>query len=252
MMAAMLPLLIEHRAMYRDELSVVHDLSTEHPPVLFDYARAEWQEAEAAMVGLNLTAQLVRLLGHPEGFGQLFPWRAALWRLRHECRGSHLGHVERPEFSGSLCHRLTSLTVAQDYSPDMAALALGLDPRRALRVLESALRWIEDSIDRERARQEARQAMLDHQAAEILAIRFARDHDQPREERAWEWLRRHGYAALPSWEIEAARRAAEHELFGCRNCPLAQGAYSAASDSRTVRDGQRDPRPEQVLVPPLS
>jgi hypothetical protein len=210
-------LILDHRDAYHEEARAVEELSSSRPPVLFDYESASWKEADAAMLGLNLTAIMVRILGHPDGYGQAFPWRQALWRLRHECRSSHLGHTDRDVFEGSLCQRLVYLVVVYDYSPDMAAWQLGVDPARSMRLLEEALRWIERSIDREQERLEAKTKMLDHQASEVLLSRFDREHNDERERLAWEWLIAAGYALAP-WGVEQARRRAEHQLHGCPRC----------------------------------
>ncbi len=212
-------LILDHRDAYHEESRSVTQISSERPPVMFEYEKATWFQEPAAAIGLNLTARMLRLTGHPEGFGPLFPWREALWRLRHECRHSHLGHTDRDAFEGSLCQRLVYLVVVYDYSPDMAAIQLGVDPTRSMRVLEEALRWLDVAIDREQARREAKEKMADHQAAENLMQRFERDHDEKSERKAWEWLTAHGYD-LPPWEVEAARRLEQHQKNGCPRCKV--------------------------------
>lgn len=216
-------LVLDHRVAYHEESRSVLKVSTERPPVLFDFEKATWWEEPAAAIGLNLSALMVRLIGHPDGFGQAFPWRQALWALRHECRSQHLGHTDRDVFEGSLCQRLVYLVVVYDFSPDMAAQELGIDPTRSMRVLEEALRWINGDLDRQQERAVARQKMTDHQAAEGLISRFERDHNEAREERAWGWLIAHGYV-LPAWEVEAERRRAYHREGGCPTCPWAVAA----------------------------
>lgn len=216
-------LILDHRDAYHEESRAVTQVSTERPPVLFDFEKAAWYEEPAAAIGLNLSALMVRLIGHPDGYGQAFPWRQALWGLRHECRSQHLGHTDRDVFEGSLCQRLVYLVVVYDYSPDMAALSLGIDPVRSMRVLEEALRWIEGALDRQQERTEARHKMTDHQAADGLITHFEREHNEPREQRAWEWLIAHDYV-LPSWEFEQARRHAYHQENGCPSCPWAVAA----------------------------
>jgi hypothetical protein len=216
--AVLSELILDHRAAYQAETRAVLQISTERPPVLFDYEKAAWFEEPAAAIGLNLSALMVRLTGHADGFGHVFPWRQSAWRLRYECRTQHLGHTDRDAFEGSLCQRLVYLVVPFEYSPDMAAWQLSLTPDRSMRVLEEALHWIDGNLRDEDDRLEEREKMRDHQATVTLMAHFERQHNEQREQRAWEWLVAHGYPQLPSWELERERRLAYHQLNGCPRC----------------------------------
>ena len=97
-------LIADHRQMYAAE-RYISRLATTTPPVMKDPDSGQYT-SDAGHLGMTLTARLLRLLSHPEGYGRSFPWSKALWYLRVSCRRDHPFHrgSDVPYWRGSLCH----------------------------------------------------------------------------------------------------------------------------------------------------
>src|SRR5690348_11112766 len=99
-------LIADHRQLYAAERQL-SAMVAHHPPVTIDLNTGILQEEPSAAIGMTVNARLLRLLGHPDGYGASFPWSKALWRLRAECRRKHPHHrgSDVPYWRGSLCHQ---------------------------------------------------------------------------------------------------------------------------------------------------
>jgi hypothetical protein len=156
-----------HRDLYRADLNIPR-LVSRQPPTTFDPHSGELHEEPATRTGMSMSGPLLRYLGHPEGYGELYPWARALWELRHWCRREHRFHrdASRPYWRGSLCHSLVRLTVIGadkgNYGPlsiEEAGKVLRYDnPEPVLRL---ALEHIEETIDKRQRDAIAREAMLE-------------------------------------------------------------------------------------------
>lgn len=107
-------LLEEAREAYRLELHI--PLAVEQPPVLSSLdghgQRVVDVDRAAAQIGWSMSAQLDRRIGHPEGYGNVFPVARALHDLDGWCRGRHLEGrggpwVDHEAAAGTLWSRLT-------------------------------------------------------------------------------------------------------------------------------------------------
>jgi hypothetical protein len=116
-----------------------------------------------AAVGMPMSGPMLRKIGHPEGYGSLYPWSKALWMLRVECRRRHHDHrsADRPYWRGSLCHEAVKLVViggesggTGPLSPEHAGRILRID--RIDELLLRAFRFLEESMDSFRRRAELR------------------------------------------------------------------------------------------------
>lgn len=144
-----------HRGLYQDDLRIER-LTTESPPVFTDWNTGKSRADPMSMIGPTLSWPLERYLS--EQFGYVFPWHLGLTIMRHRlCRQEHPEHLDRPEWRGSLCYELVAYTIRRDYSLSAACYELGTTPERSGRVLNNALYWIEDAMDRQRQKQEDRQ-----------------------------------------------------------------------------------------------
>lgn len=224
-------LLADARAAYASDIRIPQ-LTQLQPPVTVDLRTGARSEEPSAIIGRMLSGRLLRLLGHPDGYGEQHPWLRSLWRLRYvECRGSHRDHFEMPAWRGSLCHQVVRLVVVREFSLVSACQVLEVEPDRTSRVLVHALRWIEADIDDRRSAAERREKVeRDHRASEGLFSVFVREHDVERERRRWERMRaryprhysnpllaiRHaGEPLLSAWEDELRRRRDFHREKGC-------------------------------------
>lgn len=160
-------LIAEHRDLHAADL-VIPRLVSRQPPTTLDPHTGVLYEEPAARTGMAMSARLLRRLGHPEGFGQVFPWSSALWRMKAWCRRSHPQHrsAERPYWRGSLCWMAVKLVVVGaeagyigPLSPSRAAGVLRID--RIEEVLAGAFRQIESEMNEAQARAEKREAMLE-------------------------------------------------------------------------------------------
>jgi hypothetical protein len=156
-----------HRELYRSDLNIGQIVSaprvgshrSTRPPTTFDYGQVAWVQEPADANGMNLSGRMVKLLGHPEGFGSDFPWSRALYRLRWDCRKNHPNHrgADVPYWRGSLCHELVRFVILREFSVQSAAAVLRYDNPEP--ILRQALTFIEESMDhaRERAEKRARE-----------------------------------------------------------------------------------------------
>lgn len=162
--AALAALLEDHRAAYKHELAVkmtTAAVPSDTAPIL---VRGQYVDVVDAgpLGGAPFSVTFTRLLGHPEQYGQAYPWARALWMVRVECRRNHPHHrrADRPYWRGALCHQAIRLTVMLGKSPEQAARILRLPSLDELLCGESgrggAFRILEDAIDAQRARAERR------------------------------------------------------------------------------------------------
>lgn len=136
-----------HRELYRADPASVTRMVARHPPTTKDRDGTP-QGEPADAVGMNLSARLIRYLGHPEGYGEAFPWRSALWYLRAECRREHRYHRE-VKWNGSLCETAVRLVVMDRLTIREASRRLGYS--YLARILREGLQFIEDHIDARRS-----------------------------------------------------------------------------------------------------
>jgi hypothetical protein len=145
-----------HRGLYRDDLTI-KKLTTETPPVLTDPNTGRRNSDPMSMIGPTLSLPLTRFI--TDEYGYLFPWLRAVQIMRYRlCRKEHPEHLERPEFRGSLCSELVTMTIRQEYLLPRACFELGTTPERSERVLTNALYWVEECMDAQRQRQEDKRA----------------------------------------------------------------------------------------------
>jgi hypothetical protein len=121
-------------------------LTVPSPPVTTqvtqDYS-VRIEEEPAAAIGQSLSSEMVRLLGHPDGYGTAFPVRRALAEWNRYCRRHHRGwpdHADRP-----VCAELAALVIRDRTSVRYAADVTGVTYLRAerllLRAVEHMVRW---------------------------------------------------------------------------------------------------------------
>lgn len=148
-------LIATHRGMFADDLHIPR-LVTRQPPTTIDANTGVLHEEPAAATGMNMSGKLLKRLGHPEGYGNDFPWARALWKLKGHCRGHHPFHRagDRPYWRGSLCHQLVAFVVVRGYSVENAARILRYDHPEP--VLRQAFDFIEQTMDEFRALAEKR------------------------------------------------------------------------------------------------
>jgi hypothetical protein len=156
-------LIEDHRALHQVDFYLPQMVSR-HPPVTIDLNTGIPEEEPAAVVGMNLNARLLRLIGHPDGYGVHHPWASAAWQLRWHCRRDHRpdNHTENEAWGGALCQRLVTLVIAERQPLPEAALKLEIDTRHAAALLRSALVWIEHRIDAARQDELRRTTLVDH------------------------------------------------------------------------------------------
>lgn len=124
-----------HRALAHAEVSIV---------------RLHQRDGDDSGIGIPFAEPFVRYLD--EAYGMAFPWSAGLKALRTECRRSHSEHWSAPEWRGSLCYQLVSMTCRFDWSFERACYELVVTPERTERTLHRALRRIEDKLAELQAR----------------------------------------------------------------------------------------------------
>lgn len=108
------------------------ELVSSRPPSFRDANTGIIQEAESAILGMNLSGALVKLIDNPGGV------RGLLHRWDRYCRSRHTrwpDHAERP-----VCAELAWLTVRDRVNLQRAADRVGLSPERAARLLGAAIR----------------------------------------------------------------------------------------------------------------
>lgn len=168
--------IVLHRLLYRDDLHIER-LTTESPPVFTDGNTGKRSADPMSKIGPTLSWPLTRYIG--EEYGYVFPWNRGAQIMRYRlCRREHPEHLDRPEWRGSLCFELVSLTIRRDYSLAAACWELGTTPERSGRVLNNALHWIEQAMDAQRQRQEEKLAIDVGRNRWWEESHFER-HDQP-------------------------------------------------------------------------
>ena len=216
-----------HRHLYRQELSGVLRVTARQVPAdtepiavsEYDADLEKWLPGTTSvnvtdsgpLGGPALSMALNRYLEPPR---HEFPWSAALFAMRLECRRSHPGHTEREPFHGSLCWRLAYLLIVASLDPTQVADELGIPTQHVLDRWESVGKWMLGDMEaRERRTREplpsedptpTRLSLLVCDAAH----RQVRDFDL--EQRIWEsQMRLHPELGLVAWEVEWARRLEE-------------------------------------------
>jgi len=152
-------MLADHRALYQADLFIPR-LSTESPPVFTDSHTGVQSADPMSMIGPTLSKQLAGYIDYHQRDGEtvptpsgIFPYARSMATMRRECRRAHSDHWDRPEWRGSLCNRLVSMTVAEGYAFDRACYDLVVDRKRSERVLRRALVRIVEHMDELQARQ---------------------------------------------------------------------------------------------------
>jgi hypothetical protein len=178
-------LIATHRDMYRADMSIPK-LVSRQPPTSLDRNSGVTTQEPGAATGMAMSGRLLKLLGHPEGYGADFPWLKALWLLRVECRRHHPHHrsADRPYWRGALCYEAVKLVCiggdALPYGPlttDSAMRILKLDHIEPL--LRGAFREIETIMDDFRDRAAKRERQLEAHALPVnAAAPPAERHDQ--------------------------------------------------------------------------
>lgn len=148
-------LLDEARASYQEEILI--PMAVEQPPLLSwvgaDGSRAVDWDRLAAQIGWTMSAQLTRRIGHPEGFGNVFPVARAIHDLEGWCRGRHLEGRDGPwedhtaaaglwgRLAGArpLCARLAFYTVTAGVPLGRLVIAERLPLPTIRRLLKDAL-----------------------------------------------------------------------------------------------------------------
>lgn len=152
-------LLGEARDAFAGEMAI--PMTVEQPPALYDRDATgalvlDMDAARGAQVGLSMSAPLVRRLGHPEGFRNVFPVARALDDLRGWCRGRHLearsgpwlDHLADvgigPDLQRPLCARLAHYAVVWRMQPAWSAHIEDLSGATVRRLLKGALEHMWD------------------------------------------------------------------------------------------------------------
>ena len=168
-----------HRELFRDELHIGR-LVSRQPPTQMDPNTGVLHQEPATRIGMNMSGSMLRRLGHPEGFGSMYPWTRALWLLRVECRRRHPHHRsgDRPYWRGSLCHQAVKLTIIGGETGNTGPLSVEAASRilrvdRIDAILKSSFRFIEDTMDDFRDRAE-RRAREDQGHGELVGVAVAR------------------------------------------------------------------------------
>ena len=167
-----------HRELYRSDIRIDR-LVTRQPPTTLDLNTGILEEEPADRVGMNLSGAMVRLLGHPEGYGAHHPWSKALWLTRSWCRRHHRRryHAAERHWNGSLCHQMVMYVVVNGWSVQNAAAILDYnDPEPILR---DALQFIEDTMDDFRRQQERKARLDEGQALTCVCGHAWSRHDDP-------------------------------------------------------------------------
>jgi hypothetical protein len=151
--AQLLSALVEWRDAYREESHV--KLVTSVPPVTSQVQADNTvivEEEPAAAIGMNLSGAMVRLLGHPEGYGRQFEARRALHAWTRFCRSRH---ARWPDHRGeATCSSLAWMLIRDGYGLSFSADLLDVSLSRAARMLDEGLTWMA-------AEQERRSTKLD-------------------------------------------------------------------------------------------
>jgi hypothetical protein len=98
------------------------------------------EEEPAPAIGMALSASMVRLLGHDEGYGLAFPVRRALAGLTRHCRHDHKRWPDHAEQLACAC--LAYAVIANGVPLPLAAREIGIRPARADRLLRAAVVWM--------------------------------------------------------------------------------------------------------------
>lgn len=101
------------------------------------------EEEPAAAIGMSLSASMVRLLGHDEGYGLAFPVRRALAGWTRQCRHSHKRWPDHAQ--QATCASLAYAVIAYEIPLEVASLRLGISPFRGELLLREAIVWMSSS-----------------------------------------------------------------------------------------------------------
>ena len=186
---------------------------------------------------LHAQLNIDRRTNHPSST----PVSAAIGEVRYACRTSHRDHTDRPEWGGSLCHRLVVWVVYWGFSVQTAARMCGIDVASAEKWLGGtwddteqrwrggALRRMTDFIDRRRAltseKAEPEDTSPTRLSRAICEAVNREVRDFAVEQRIWEAMR-YRDPTLRSWEDEWAARQAkilEHRTT-CERCRIEEAA----------------------------
>ena len=144
-----------HRSLLADD-RFIERLVSEQPATQLDPNTGKLDEDPANKLGPNMTARFQRYLGHPEGYGESFPWSKAVWLVGSWCRRNHPHHRGPSDnWRGSLCRQAIRLVIDIGWSPEHAARVLKA-PELDM-VLETALAQVERFMDESRAKAEERE-----------------------------------------------------------------------------------------------
>ena len=144
-----------HRGLLADD-RYIDRLVAEQPATQLDPNTGKLHEDAANRLGPNMTARFQRYLGHPESYGEQFPWSKAVWLVGSWCRRNHPHHRgPNDNWRGSLCRQAIRLVIDIGWSPEHAARVLKA-PELEM-VLETALLQVERYIDAARDKVEQRE-----------------------------------------------------------------------------------------------
>jgi hypothetical protein len=148
-----LPQLIdEAREEWAGELAI--PMTVARPPALTaidGHGDSGTDNAYGARIGYSLSAPLVKRLGSPKGYGNVFPMARSLHELAGWCRGRHIKGAAGPwddhladvalgdDLQRPLCARLAWAVVVWEATPAWAARQEPLPVLRAARLLTTAL-----------------------------------------------------------------------------------------------------------------
>lgn len=219
-----------HRNLLRDELTMQMTATAmpADPDAPVVRAKPRTQSGnEYGWTGVPLSVPFTRYL---EGqYGASFPYSAALALLYRECSRSHLGHAERPEWRGALCHKLVRWVVYWHTDPDDAAALFGIPVEDAERLLTGALRLIDQHLTARKAPPSEKAEPDEYSPSRLSRAvceavnREVRDFDL--EQRIWGALR-YRDPTLHEWDTEWAKRQAriiEHRAT-CERCRIEEAA----------------------------
>ena len=170
--------ILDHKALYRADLQIGR-LVARQPPTSLDLNTGQLHQEPAAAIGMTMSGPLLRRLGHPEGYGQSYPWTKALWLMRRWCRNDHRRryHSVERHWNGSLCHQLVIFVVVHGWSVENAGKILGYDNPEP--VLREAFDFIEHRIDDFRAAAERKAREDEGQALTCVCGHGWSRHDVP-------------------------------------------------------------------------
>ena len=178
--------ILDHKALYRADLHVGR-LVARQPPTSLNPKTGELKQEPAAAIGMTMSGPLLRRLGHPEGYGQSYPWTKALWLTRRWCRKEHRYHRgqifvmkdgEKVDlWRGSLCHEAVLFVVVFGWSVENTGKILQYGGLGS--VVRGAFDFIESTIDNFRADAERKAREDEGQALTCVCGQGWSRHDVP-------------------------------------------------------------------------